>query len=50
MKNSDDHVCNGSRDEYNEVPECTLFNDTPSIDEFEEDEPDDISCDVILCT
>ena len=33
MKNSDDHVCNGSRDEYNE-----------------EDEPDDISCDVILCT
>ena len=46
----DGHVCNESEDEHNEVPECTLFNDAPSIDEFEEDESDDISCDVILCT
>ena len=46
MKNSDDHVCNDSGDEYNEVPECALFNDTPSIDKFD-DEPDTI---VILYT
>ena len=43
----DGHVCNESEDEYNEVPECTLFNDAPNIDEFEEDESEYIEDDSI---
>ena len=43
----DGHVCNESEDEHNEVPECTLFNDAPSIDEFEEDESEYIEDDSI---